>query len=493
MSNQSERIEELERELTRIRGEAANRLFDHLSDMVISVGPDGAISGLNKAARLQAGLADDGLVGRPVSTLFDAASGDALQGLCQSQFQGSGDSEVRLQDGRTMSFSIIRLDLESAHVVLRDVSQRERVEAELLYARRMASVGRLSAEVAHEINNPLAVIQGRVEMLRALPDMSPAARGRHLDILQEHSHRIARIVQNLQVFARPRVPQRALFCIQTIVDGAVKTLGRQLERFKIVPDIAEELTAYVDQHQFGLVIQNLLTSMVEISPHGSTFGIFADLDTGGGGVDVRITTDKGAWPAELLLELRSPYSGGSYQVDPGSGLALAISWGIIQEHGGWLTAQNMEPSGAQVEIRVPNLMKRATDTIDLAQKVGREALVILVVDDDLVICETVSWMISAQGNRSVVVHSAEEALVRLENEEFDVILTDQRLPGMDGESLLQEINERWPELTPRTILTSGLLHRPKEDRRYLQKPFSREQLAKILSELNQSERKTPPK
>ena len=109
---------------------------------------------------------------------------------------------------------------------------------------------------------------------------------------------------------------------------------------------------------------------------------------------------------------------------------------------------------------------------------------ILVVDDDPVICETVSWMISAQGNRAVVVHSAEDALVRIENEQFDVVLTDQRLPGMDGETLLQEIGERWPALTPRTILTSGLLHQPKENRRYLQKPFSREQLAKLLSELD---------
>ncbi|MGB0639342.1 MAG: response regulator [Myxococcota bacterium] len=484
MSNQSDRIEELEQELLRLRDRTASQLFDHLSDMVISVGSDGVIKSLNQAARSETGLAHDKLLGQPVSSLFDVASGEALQSLCQSTFHGAGDSEVRLQDGRTMSFSIARFDEKTAHVVLRDVSRREQVEAELHHARRMASVGRLSAEVAHEINNPLAVIQGRIEMLRAIPDMAPAARGRHIDILQEHSHRIARIVQNLQVFARPRVPQQTMGSVQEIVAGAVTTLGRQLEQFSLVQQIEKDLTAYVDLNQFGLVIQNLLTSMTEISPHGATFTIFAADTAEGDGVDVRVSTDKGEWPEALLLGMRSPYSGDSYRVDPSRGLALAISWGIVQEHGGWLTAQNMESMGAEVKMRLPGLPESDTDVVVSTQVAGKEALVILVVDDDPVICETVSWMISAQGNRAVVVHSAEDALVRIENEQFDVVLTDQRLPGMDGETLLQEIGERWPALTPRTILTSGLLHQPKENRRYLQKPFSREQLAKLLSELD---------
>ena len=493
MTSQSERIKQLENELSILRQDTASRLFEHLSDMVVSVGLDGKIIGLNEAGCLQTGSTKDGLLGQRVSSLFDAASGEALQALCQSQFQGAGDSEVRLSDGRTMSFSIARFGDEVTHVILRDVSRRERLEAELLHARRMASVGRLSAEVAHEINNPLAVIQGRVEMLRALPDMPPAARGRHIDILQEHSHRIARIVQNLQVFARPRVPKRSWFSVKQVVDGAVSTLGRQLERFSVDSDIERDLKAYVDQEQFGLVMQNLLTTMTEISPLGSSFGVVAKGVPDGEAMGVCVTTDKGVWPSELLLELRSPYSGNSYQVDPRRGLALAISWGIVQEHGGWLTAQNDAPSGARLEFRIPYLLvEQQQGETSTGQGSLRPSLVILVVDDDPVICETVSWMISAQGNRSVVVHSAEDALGRLENEQFDVILTDQRLPGMDGEGLLQEINKRWPELSSQTILTSGLLHRPKEERRYLQKPFSREQLARVINDLEVAKRKTPP-
>jgi CheY-like chemotaxis protein len=97
-----------------------------------------------------------------------------------------------------------------------------------------------------------------------------------------------------------------------------------------------------------------------------------------------------------------------------------------------------------------------------------------------VMAETVKWMLSTLGHRSVVAHSAEDALARLENEKFQVVVTDQRLPGMDGESMLAMIHNLWPAMVGRTILTSGLLHRPLDEQLFLQKPFSRDQLSAVL-------------
>ena len=94
--------------------------------------------------------------------------------------------------------------------------------------------------------------------------------------------------------------------------------------------------------------------------------------------------------------------------------------------------------------------------------------------------ETVGWMITNLGHRATIVHSAEEGLERLEHEAFHVILSDQRLPGMDGETMLARIHEEWPGLTGRTVLTSGLLHRPQPGQAYLQKPFSSEQLRALF-------------
>jgi len=204
-----------------------------------------------------------------------------------------------------------------------------------------------------------------------------------------------------------------------------------------------------------------------------------------GGVRVRVGCDAGALPEDLLSELRSPYLGGSFSLDPGRGLALAISWGIVQDHGGWMTAQNEEGGGASIEVYLPgpNGVNEDSSHADRL-KTRRGGWDVLVVDDDVVMAETVGWMVSAIGHRAVLVHSAEEALERLNHETFHVILTDHRLPGMDGETMLSQIRGEWPEMDGRTILTSGLLHRPPEDQAYLQKPFSIDQLAALFRKIN---------
>jgi DNA-binding NtrC family response regulator len=158
---------------------------------------------------------------------------------------------------------------------------------------------------------------------------------------------------------------------------------------------------------------------------------------------------------------------------------MSISWGIVQEHGGWLTAENRMPRGTSVVFYLPG-PDPLKDDGESGTAHGRS---ILIVDDDRMMCETIAWMLTTDGHRIVSVHSAEDAIEHIQAGRFDVVITDQRLPGMDGEGLIAHITEHWPELAQRTVLTSGLLFRPAQTHRYLQKPFSRAQLIKLLGEL----------
>ena len=146
-----------------------------------------------------------------------------------------------------------------------------------------------------------------------------------------------------------------------------------------------------------------------------------------------------------------------------------------------MTAQNNGAGGASIEVMLPGERDRALGSSEKVRTVtGWD---ILVVDDDVVMAETVGWMISTLGHRATIVHSAEDGLERLEHEAYHVIFTDQRLPGMDGETMLDKIHKEWPELSSRTVLTSGLLHRPKEGQAFIQKPFSTNQLATLFEDL----------
>ena len=482
MDNHNDRIRALELELERLQNEAPVRAFENVPFVVVAVDGDGCIVGFNDAALAHFGGQTKGVVGQPVAVLFDEETGTALQDLCQSDFTGGGRSIVRQRDGRVMGFSISRAGSNAAFVLFEDRSQREQLEAELRYVRRMASVGRLAAEVAHDLNNPLAVIQGRLEMLRSMPDMPASMRDRHLSIVEEHSQRVGRIVQNLQVFARPRVPKPVRIPLVPHLDAAIKALGRRLDRVVIELDIDASLTIFIDPEQCALVWENLLASAAAITPVGQGLSVAVTQATGGA-VQLRIRSSMGSWPPEILNNLRSPYSSGRERIDPTRGLALTISWGIVQEHGGWMTAQNKVGSHAVIDLFFPG--EAGLSPMEEEANAGlRSGLEVLVVDDDPIMAETVSWMLSTFGHRVVVVHSAEEALARLDEDAFHVILTDHRLPKMDGETMLSVIHRRWPEMTGRTILTSGLLHRPSMDQQYLQKPFSRKQLAAVLARIN---------
>jgi CheY-like chemotaxis protein len=166
-------------------------------------------------------------------------------------------------------------------------------------------------------------------------------------------------------------------------------------------------------------------------------------------------------------------------LDPGTSLALSISWALLREHGGRVETIAGEPP--RVRIVLP--ADRGVLGAPLRLADGERSLKILVVDDEQLLCETVTWMLAEEGHRIVALHAAEDALARLQVEQFDVVLTDLRLPGMDGDALIRTMADRWPELASRAILTSGLLHTPRADMPYLQKPFSRSQLVAAIRQV----------
>jgi signal transduction histidine kinase len=471
---QSGRSEQLEHEEGRVQA-----LYDNFLDMVLSLDRAGVIQRCNRSASERFGGGTGALIGQSVLIFLEPESGAALVGIFDTDFEGAGESEVSLLDGTKLGFSISRIDGASVQLVLRDITPMERLQEELLNTRRMASVGQLAGGIAHEINNPLAVIQGRVEMLRAVPDMPAQTQSRHLDVLEDHCQRVSRIVRNLHTFARPRSPDPRWTSVASVVDNVVESLGRRLERVRFEVELPDELRSFADPNQLEQVLVNLISSATDASPAGRLVRL-SGRDVGSGSVELRVDDEGPGLNSDILEGLRAPQSSGGVPVEAGRGLCLSISWGMVKDHGGRLTAENRLPRGTSVVFVLPGPQQELGEAAPQASR-GRT---VLVVDDDRNMCETIGWMLTTDGHRVVGVHSAEDALSRLEVERFDALITDLRLPGMDGEGLMSLVRSRWPELAEHMILTSGLLHRPSQVQRYLQKPFSQAQLLKLISELD---------
>lgn len=490
LSNLESIIDQRTRELH--ESEARYRaLYHHSPDMLFTVDEAGLITAVNQTSLEAFDCEEDALLGCSLASLFDDDAQQTVERWVARGFSGLRDQELSLDDGRIVSVNAGAVPGFSGEiqVVLRDVTARRRLEAELGHARRLAAIGHLAAGVAHEINNPLTVLQLRLELLEVLN--LPAPVSAQLKVLSEHTLRIARIVRNLQSFAHPRSEHREMVRLSELVAAAREVASPAIAHVAIRSDIPPDLYIHADRGRAEQVLVNLLTNAGDAQVSAGWIGITARRSAD----RVRIVVeDAGPGVASELLDHiftpfvsgkpRKPYDNGP-SPSSGSGLGLAIAWSIVKEHGGTIVCTNRPQGGARFELTFPlgvpeEVSPRGAPDVLLPGRTLR----VLVIDDEPALLDLVERFTSAAGHEVVRVTSAEAALDCLAKESrFDVILSDIRLPGMSGRDLLRLLRRDRPELARRTALMSGFFHRPGAGVPYLQKPFGRRELLALLEEV----------
>jgi PAS domain S-box-containing protein len=449
-------------------------LFDHSPNLAFTVDGEGRITRANAAAEQLLGR-DRELVGRRLIDSFPAP-GDRV--LAQLLARGEGEAnELTIAGGRIVDVDVARVPvLAQLQVLVRDVTARVELGRELQHARRLAAIGHLAAGVAHEINNPLAVLQlGLVE----LREQSSGAIREQLDELVTHGERIARIVANLHTFAEPRPPDRQRVELDELIRGARRIAGPVLAGVRVFTSFEpENLAVLADRRQLEQVVVNLLTNAARAMVGGGRLEIGAEQV--GERVLVRVADNGPGIPAELLEHVFTPFV--TAGIRAGMGLGLSISWGLIQENGGSIRAFNLPEGGACFEIDLPF----APDVVEVRSHVRSAplrqvgSLDILCVDDEPALRRSLIRLLGALGHRSHGVESAERALQALDETSYDLVISDVRLPGMDGEQLRDTIAERHPVLRGRVLLISGVFRETSDPDDFLQKPFTVQQLREAI-------------
>jgi nitrogen-specific signal transduction histidine kinase len=473
--------------VARSQQEAAERSAEH-ARVLVEASPDAiltldaherVLSGNPAASRLL-GRGDGELVGTPLSGLLARESAAALTSLLWAGFRGVGESDLDLEDGRRVSFSVASLADDRTLLVLRDVTRNHQIEQEGLRTRRLTSIGKLASGLLQEITTPLSIVRGRTNLLVSRLSDDPAL-ARQAQTIDEHCRRIASVVQNLQAYAAPRPLARAWHPVRDVLAEVERSGGRKVGRLRLETEVEPPaLEVYADREQLTQMLCNLLGHVAERASGGSarvTMRVTAGKTAGSARFEV--LDEHGVLPAAVLDELRSPYADGGRQFDPAAGLSLAIAWAICQDHGGFLTADVREPEGIAYRVVLPP----PPEVVAAPEEDAAGHMSILVVDDDQLLCETVSWMLAEEGHTISAVSTGEEALVRLTRQRFDALIVDIGLPGMSGVELVAAVRRRTPKLAGRVLVTSGLLHSPGEGEAYLQKPFTRVQLLGALARL----------
>ncbi len=457
-------------------------LFDHSPDIVLTTDDDFLITAANQVSLRELG---EGLVGRHVVELFLPEGWDALRMWLSDDLPASRALELPLEDGRYVSVSGASVPglTGAVQLVLHDVTGRRELETQLSHARRLAAIGHLAAGVAHEINNPLAVILFRLELLEGREQLGDDLR-KQLGVLGQHAQRIAAIVRNLQTFARPGGASRQIFRARDLLTTACEVAAPTLGTTPVHAHIPGWLHLRADRGRVEQVLVNLLTNAVAAMKGGGEIHVSAERD----GNDVRwVFQDTGPGvPGHLLDDVFTPFVTG--KAAGGSGLGLAIVWSIIEEHGGTIEVHNATNGGAVFEFTLP-LGEASSMVEDEEEEVGDWPTdpgrrLVLVVEDEIELLEVIRGFMSQAGHKVVGVSSAEAAVAALRSQsDFDLILTDIRLPGMSGRDLLKHLRGHHPELADRTVLMSGFFNPPRENERFLQKPFTRGQLLELLADV----------
>lgn len=229
----------------------------------------------------------------------------------------------------------------------------ERQREMLHQQEKLAALGTLAAGLAHEVNNPMAVIASRVEcmlMEAGEQGLSETARG-DLQVIGKHADRVARITQGLLSLSRHQVWQLSPVDLNSIVEEALLLMEKQLarERVALERDLAPGLPAVLGSaSHLEQVILNLLTNAREAMPEGGRLRVATRRE--GGAVEVEVTDAGKGIPAEHLSKVFDPFF---TTKEKGTGLGLSISYGIVRDHGGNLTVRSREGEGSTFLVSLP--------------------------------------------------------------------------------------------------------------------------------------------
>ncbi len=371
-------------------------------------------------------------------------------------------SESRRVEALLADSARARATAEHANARLTEqMEERERTEAALRQAQRLEAVGQLTGGVAHDFNNLLTVLLGNIDLIQATVD-GDAGLSARLERMRSAAERGAQLTDQLLAFARrqPLMPRPASLNVviggmTDLVQSAMGGNIRVVLRLQDAPWLA-----LVDTTQFELVILNLAINARDAMAKGGTLTIetanitltdiepTGDLPTGDY-VVVRVSDTGLGMSQEVAAKAFEPFFT-TKAPGQGSGLGLSQVYGLARQSGGGVRIDSAPGRGTSVSVFLPRAASE-TGTSDpgtrLAAPKVTEGARILLVDDDEAVRVTTAMILESLGYIIETAVGGVPALSRLgETQEFDLLLTDVAMPGMNGPELADRVRARFPNL-----------------------------------------------
>lgn len=475
------------------------------------------------------GMAMDNLVGFSLDNFFTDT--DARRELMR-EVQKSGGVDLReflLQrsDHSTFYAAIsarpIHYERRPCAVIgINDITESKQAEIKikdqesaLQQSEKLAALGDLLAGVAHELNNPLSVIVGQAVLLReSAKDEKTIGRA---DKIHKAGERCARIIKSFLALARRKPPERVAVSVNEVIENAIELLAFQLrtDNIELIRNLDPDLPkALADGDQLTQVITNLVMNAKQVlqekeGKRAITIDSWTgDAEHADGMLYVAVTDNGTGVPSDIIHRIFEPF----FTTKPagsGTGVGLSLCHNIVESHGGRIWVENVQDTpqegefqtGARFMFSLPiskntEIQEEDKNANSANYKIPPQK--ILIVDDEVELGQTLADILQESGHELVLVDNGQKALDLLNKESVDMIISDLRMPVLDGPGLYRALEAYKPEYLSRIMFVTGdTLSIPVRDflNQYalevIEKPYSAQDVRKGIHQMYTNLKKNP--
>ena len=391
--------------------------------------------------------------------------------------------------------------------ILRDISERKKLEAQLMHSQKLEAIGQLAGGVAHDFNNILTAIIGYAHVLLMKMQEDDPLRLNVAHLL-EAADRAAQLTQSLLVFSRKQVLNPRQFdlndLMQRVENFLQRIIGEDVELRAILH--TAPVIIHADLGQIEQVLMNLATNARDAMPQGGSFTIetsIVELDNSfvrahgygkTGSFALILVTDTGSGMSEdMMKKIFEPFFT-TKEAGKGTGLGLSIAYGIIKQHHGYITVYSEPGMGTVFKIYLPLIAtageREPLQTAFPEKQLPRGNETILIAEDDQALRHLSRDVLAEVGYTVIEAENGDDAIKKfLEHQDkIQVVILDMIMPKKSGKEALDEIVKVRPDI--KTIFISGYsadrLHREnllEEGVELLMKPISPKVLIKKVREV----------
>jgi PAS domain S-box-containing protein len=441
-------------------------LVEQAADAIFLADADDAVLEVNVAGCEMSGYTRDELLGRKLTSFLDPSypGNPPLPPELPAGIRIAGERRALRKDGSVFDVELTATALEDGRLLgyARDVTKRNLMQRQLVLADRLASLGRLAAGVAHEINNPLAYVATSLAIIERAAGASPPT-ALVLDEIataaaaaRDGVDRVRSVVRSLGSLSRDDEGAVRAVDVHAVLDGAVRlTEGALRERGRVVRAYGATRPARGNELRLGQVFVNLLVNARDALPGDTPARNEIVLRTRDEADSVVVEVhDNGVGIApEDLGRVFDPFFT-TKPVGEGTGLGLAISHGIIASLGGRIAVQSGPERGTTFRVTLPaEAVRPSLAPPPHAHRAPERALELLVVDDEVNLAHSLARLL--EDHQVTIATGGAEGLALCRERRFDCVLCDLMMPGVSGMDLYEELARRGDRSERRVIFMTG--------------------------------------